>query len=96
MSNPLTRKHAEGYKSRGYYAVVRLDWSKIMAEVEGRSAVRLKPLGFQERSLMKVPEIPFVVVEEGEVSGNISVQSPEQVFVPTGEILKDKVAQKNC
>ena len=85
----INTEASEGYKSRGYYAVVRLDWSKF--EVEGRSAAS-KGLGFKN-ALMKVPEIPFEIVDEGEVMA-MSVQSPEQVFVPTGEILKDKVNKK--
>jgi len=86
----INNEDSEGYKSRGYYAVVRLDFSKIMAEVSAATVV--KPLDFRN-SLMKISEIPFVVVEEGEISAT-STQSPEQVFVPTGEILKDKIAKK--
>ena len=40
-------KHSEGYKSRGYYAVVRLDFSKIMAEVSAAHCAS-KPLDFQK------------------------------------------------
>ena len=85
----INTEDSEGYKSRGYYAVVRLDWSKIEAEVRAATS---EGLGFRN-TLMKVSEIPFVVVEEGEISAT-STQSPEQVFVPTGEILKDKIAKK--
>lgn len=85
----INTEDSEGFKSRGYYAVARLDWSKIEAEVRDAAS---KGLEFKN-ALMKVSEIPFEIVTEGEVMA-MSVQSPEQVYVPTGEIVKDKIAKK--
>lgn len=85
----INTENSEGFKSRGYYAVARLDWSKIEAEVRDAAS---KGLEFKN-ALMKISEIPFEIVDEGEVMA-MSVQSPEQVFVPTGDIVKDKIAKK--
>jgi hypothetical protein len=85
----INTEDSEGYKSRGYYVVVRLDYSKVEPEVIGAISKKLE----FKNALMKISEIPFEVVDEGEIMAT-SVQSPEQVFVPTGEILKDKIAKK--
>ena len=85
----INTKDLEGYSSNGYYAVLRLNFESIEASIRQAASKRL---GFKNE-LMKIAEIPFELVDEGEITA-ISTQSAEQVYVPTGDVIKDKVAKK--